>query len=603
MRPEKIRNFCIVAHIDHGKSTLSDRLIEATNAIDKRKMSDQILDSLDIEKERGITVKSAVISLKYRAKNEEEYLLNLIDTPGHVDFTYEVSRSLAACEGAILIIDGSQGIEAQTLSNFYLAFEANLTILPVINKIDLPAANIEKTSEEIEKELDLDTDNIIKISAKNNIGVEDVLEGIISIIPPPLKNTAATSTKALVFDSFFDKYRGAIICTRVFEGEIKTNSQMKLFFANKEYQVEEVGYLGLERKKRDSLKTGEVGYVILGAKSVSEIKTGDTLTNAKNPCEKPLEGYKEIKSMVFAGIYPIDSNKYQELKDAMEKLVLNDGALKYEKDNSLALGFGFRCGFLGLLHMEIVQERLSQEFNMEVIITAPSVLYQVTLSKKNNKEAKTISIDNPSKFPEPNLIESIKEPHIKASIVTPSKYLGGILKLIQERRGTQLNLRYLNEKRVEGIFELPLGEIVFDFYDKLKSITKGYASFDYELIDYRPADICKIDILINKEVVDAFSFLIHQEKARERGLGILKKLLNEIPRQMFAIPLQAAIGSTIIARETIKALRKDVTAKCYGGDISRKRKLLEKQKEGKKQMKSVGNVDIHQKTFINVLKT
>jgi len=595
-----IRNFCIIAHIDHGKSTLSDRIIEITHTVEKRKMVDQVLDSLDIERERGITIKSSAVTLDYTAKNGERYVFNLIDTPGHVDFTYEVSRSLAACEGALLIIDASQGIEAQTLANFYLAFENNLTILPVINKIDLPSADPASCRVQIEHELGLDPDDIVEISAKNGIGIDTLLEKIVTVIPPPaMENTG--ELKALIFDSFFDMYRGAIVCIRVFHGVLTTGARVKFFFNGKDYLVEEVGLLGIERKKRNSLGAGETGYAILGIKYVSDVHIGDTITDASHPCAEPLQGYKEVKPMVFAGIFPVDTEEFRLLCDALEKLKLNDSALSYEKETSAALGFGFRCGFLGLLHMEIVQDRLTREFNIPAILTAPSVEYHVYMKNRKSIE-EYIRIDNPVNLPDPMQIEYIQEPFIKTIIITPKEYLGSIMQMVIDKRGVQKDIVYLDQKRVEAKFELPLGEIVFDFYDKLKSISKGYASLDYELLDFRTADIIRINILVNKEQVDALSFLAHKDKARDRSVRILEKLRDEIPRHMFAIPLQAAYGASIIARETITAMRKDVTAKCYGGDISRKRKLLEKQKEGKKKMKSIGSVDIPQKAFINILK-
>ncbi len=575
-----IRNFCIIAHIDHGKSTLSDRILEMTHSIEARKMENQILDSLAIEKERGITVKSATVSLIYQAKDGQKYTFNLIDTPGHVDFTYEVSRSLTACEGAILIVDAAQGVEAQTLANYYLALENNLEILPVINKIDLPSADVPMVKQQISSELALDEDDIVCISAKTGVGIEELLEKIISYIPAP-SSPNETVIKALIFDSFFDAYRGAIACIRVFQGKIKSGEKVKLFFENKYYDVEEVGLLGIQRQKKPELECGEVGYIILGIKSVSDLKTGDTITGYKNPATEPLIGYKEIKPMVFAGIYPIATDEYGHLSTSLEKLKLNDSALQYEKDSSIALGFGFRCGFLGLLHMEIIQERLSREFGADVLLTAPSVRYQVLIQNKGEK--KNLIIDNPSKMPDPSMIIETREPYIKASIISPAEYLGNILGLIQDKRGIQKNIHYLDTSRIEGVFEIPLAEIVFDFYDKLKSYTKGYASLDYELIDYRPTDIVKVDILVSKESVDALSFLVHKDKAVERGRQIIEKLKGEINRHMFAISLQACIGTNVIARENISAMRKDVTAKCYGGDISRKRKLLEKQKEGKKK--------------------
>jgi GTP-binding protein LepA len=601
MSTSHIRNFCIVAHIDHGKSTLSDRLIEITQTVEKRKMQTQILDSLDIERERGITIKAAAVCLHYTAKNGERYTLNLIDTPGHVDFTYEVSRSLAACEGAILVVDASQGVEAQTLANFYLAFEANLTILPVINKIDLPSADIEATSDQIEKELSLDRKDIVCVSAKQGIGIEELLEKLIEVIPPPPDPTEQ-QLKGLIFDSFFDVYRGAVICVRIYQGTIKVGDKVKLFFAGKEYTCEEVGLLGVTKIKCESLKTGEVGYVILGIKSVSDVRVGDTMTGVNNPASEALPGYKEVKPMVFAGIFPVETDEYGNLKEAMEKLKLNDSALTYEQDNSIALGFGFRCGFLGLLHMDIVVERLSREFNVPAILTAPSVAYRVTIRGKVGEEEKVLC-DNPARFPDPAMIIQTEEPFIRAKVITPNEYLGAVFQLVIDKRGIQKNVVYLDAKRIEVEYELPLGEVVFDFYDKLKSLSRGYASLDYELIDLRPADIVKVEVLVKKEPVDALSFLVERGKARERSTVILEKLKDEIPKHMFAIPLQATIGGNIIAREDITAMRKDVTAKCYGGDISRKRKLLEKQKEGKKRMKSIGSVDIPQEAFINILKS
>jgi GTP-binding protein LepA len=596
-----IRNFCIIAHIDHGKSTLSDRLLETTGTVEKRKLQEQMLDSLDIERERGITIKAAAVTLQYTAKNGEKYTLNLIDTPGHVDFTYEVSRSLAACEGAILVVDASQGVEAQTLANYYLAYESNLTILPVINKIDLPSADVPAAEEQIEHELGLDRADAMKVSAKMGLGIDELLEKIVAYFPPP-PDDAGEHLKALIFDSFFDIYRGAVVCVRVFQGTLKVGERIRLFHDGKEYLVEEVGLLGLARQKRDALCTGEVGYAIFGIKSVSEVRVGDTVTGTEKPCPEPLPGYKEVKPMVFAGIFPVNTEDYADLKDAMEKLKLNDSALTYEPDNSLALGFGFRCGFLGLLHMDIVQERLSREFDMPAILTAPSVAYWVTLRGKGGTEDR-VRLDNPAKWPEPTTILLIEEPFIRAKVITPNEYQGAILQLVMEKRGIQKGVVWLDKKRVEVEYEIPLNEVVFDFYDRLKSLSKGYASLDYEIIDFRPSDIIKIEILVNKEPVDALSFLVNRDKARDRAKTILEKLKDEIPRHMFAIPLQAANGAAILAREDINAMRKDVTAKCYGGDISRKRKLLEKQKEGKKRMKSIGSVDIPQKAFINILKT
>ena len=602
MTHKYIRNFSIIAHIDHGKSTLSDRLLEKTGLMNDRNKKEQALDSLAIERERGITVKSALVSLNYQAKNKNNYLLNLIDTPGHVDFSYEVSRSLAACEGAILVVDATQGIEAQTIANYYKALEEDLTILPVINKIDLPAAAPQKVSEEITKEFGLNQKDIIPISAKSGIGVDKLLEKIVQHIPSPKitdENSPEKNLKALVFDSFFDAFRGVIVLVRIFSGEITVGDKVKFFYEQEIFEVEELGFLEMQKNKKTTLTFGEVGYVILGIKQLAKVRIGDTLTNGEKPCLAPLQGYQEIKPMVFAGVYPLNAENFNDLKNNLEKLKLNDSSLQFEKENSSALGFGFRCGFLGVLHMEIFQERLSQEFNTLIILTVPSVKYKIYL---NSDVGKAIFIDNPDKFPPVTHIFKIEEPFIKASIILPDAYLGNVMKLVQEKRGMQKNLNYLSPKRVELNFEIPLAEIVFDFYHKLKSVTKGYASLDYELIDYRPADIVKVDILVNKEKVDALSFISHKTKARERAQVVLSKLKNEISRHMFAIPLQAAIESNIIARETISALRKDVTAKCYGGDISRKRKLLEKQKEGKKKMRSFGKVEIPNQAFISFLK-
>ncbi len=595
-----IRNFCIIAHIDHGKSTLSDRIIERTQTVEQRKMKEQVLDSMDIERERGITIKSAAVRIHYTSKRNEEFIFNLIDTPGHVDFNYEVSRSLAACEGAILVIDATQGMRAQTLANFFLAMENNLTILPVINKIDLPAADIERVTRQIVDELGLDSENIVPISAKSGIGIDRLMEKIIDIIPAPIrKHSDENNFQALIFDSFYDSFRGVILCIRVFSGRIKSKDLVKLFFSGQEYIVEEVGYLKIKRTKAGILEEGEVGYLILGIRSISDVRVGDTITNATFPCQEPLPGYREVKPMVFSGVFPVDSNDYEDLKTAIEKLKLNDSSLQYEKDNSGALGFGFRCGFLGLLHMEVFQERVEREFNVTVLLTSPSVRYRVYLKKAPTQP---VIIDNPSRLPEANSIIKIEEPYMLVNIITPSTYLGNIMQLVQERRGIQKNLRYLDQTQMEGVFEIPLGEVVFDFYDKLKSLSKGYASMDYDLAEYRENTIVKVNILVNKESVDALSFMVHKDKAVSRSRTILEKLKDEIPRHMFQIPLQAAIGSTIISRQTISAIRKDVTAKCYGGDITRKRKLLEKQKEGKKKMKAFGSVSIPQAAFINILK-
>jgi len=593
---KNIRNFSIIAHIDHGKSTLADRFLQITNAIDSRKFQNQALDSLDIERERGITVKSQAVRLNYINKKGEHYIFNLIDTPGHVDFSYEVSRSLAACEGALLIVDVMQGVEAQTIANLYLALENNLTIIPVINKIDIEGADAEETSRQIEKTLGMSVKDIAKISAKNGLGIEDLLEKTIDIIPPPSGN-AESPLQALIFDSYYDTFRATVIIIRVFNGTVKPGDSIHFIFTGKTFIVEEVGYQCLGRFPLPSLSAGEVGYIIAGIKSVSDIKIGDTVTLTQNPAE-PLKGYKEVKPMVFAGIYPIDTGDFEDLKVAIEKLKLNDSSLQYEPHNSQALGFGFRCGFLGLLHMEIVQERLRREFNMDIINTAPTVCYKIEM-----RSGQTIEVDNPAHFPSSEKVERYFEPYVKASIITPREYLGSIMQLVMEKRGIQKNLQYLDERKVEVYYEIPLAEIIFDFYDKLKSCTKGYASFDYEPIDYREVNLVKVDILVNGEKVDALSFLTHEENSRLRSRVLTEKLKELIPRHMFQVPIQAAIGAKIIARENISAMRKNVIAKCYGGDISRKRKLLEKQKEGKKKMKSVGSVSIPQEAFIAVLKS
>lgn len=581
--------------MDHGKSTLSDRLIEATGGIEKRKMKAQVLDSLEVERERGITVKSAAISLKYVNKIGISYTLNLIDTPGHVDFSYEVSRSLAACEGAILVVDASQSLQAQTFANFYLAFSNNLEIIPVISKIDLPFANVERVFQELEQSLGFNRSEVLCVSAKTGQGIPELLESLVDRIPPP-KIESQEKIKALIFDSFYDAFRGVILCIKIVAGSIKKHDKIKLFFAKTVYQVEEVGILSLERCEVKILEAGYVGYVILGIKTAKNIHVGDTILEAEDTETVPLLGYKEVKPIVFAGVYPVDKNEFENLKQAMEKLCLNDSSIFYEKHSSVALGTGYRCGFLGLLHMEIFQERLSKEFQVEIILTAPSVRYWVVL--KNGKE---LYIDNPTQFPNSSEIEKILEPYTKVSIIGPKIYLGNIIQLVSEKRGIQKNISYLAEDRVESLFEIPLAEIVYDFYDRLKSVTKGYASLDYEVIPERETKVAKVDILINKEPVDALSFLVFEEDARSRSLYVLSRLKEEIPRHMFAVTLQASIGAKIIAREDISAMRKDVTAKCYGGDISRKRKLLEKQKEGKKRMRSVGNVDIPQKAFLSIL--
>ncbi|HOK01609.1 MAG TPA: translation elongation factor 4 [Spirochaetota bacterium] len=596
MNLSHIRNFSIIAHIDHGKSTLADRIIEKCRLVNERNKKDQILDTMDIERERGITIKSNAITLNYTSKSGEEYIFNLIDTPGHVDFTYEVSRALSSCDGVILIVDATQGVEAQTIANFYLALENDLEILPVINKIDMPSADIENTKSQLDKTLGLDPEMAVLTSAKEGIGIDELLEKVIEVIPPP-KGDVNSPLKALIFDSFYDQYLGAVIKVRIFDGSVKKDDVIKLFATGKEFTVTEVGIFRLDLEKKDILTPGEVGYIVAGIKSVVDTKIGDTVTLAKNPAKEPLKGFKEVKSMVFSGLYPMYSDDYENLRDALYKLQLNDASLIFEPDNSYALGFGFRCGYLGLLHMEIVQERLEREFGLSLITTAPSVEFKVLLI--NGKELK---IDNPVNMPDPGQIERIEEPYVSAAIVTPTEYVGNIMQLVTESRGIHKNMEYITPQRVQLTYELPLSEIVFNFYDKLKSISRGYASFDYDFLDYRPSDMVKVDILVNGEPVDALSFIVHRDKARTRGKEIIEKLKEIIPRHQFKIPLQAAIGATIIARENISAVRKDVTAKCYGGDITRKRKLLEKQKEGKKRMKMIGSVEIPQEAFLTILK-
>jgi GTP-binding protein LepA len=593
---DDIRNFCIIAHIDHGKSTLADRLIQRCGGVEARDFRDQILDSMDIERERGITIKSNTITLRYTAGDGKTYRLNLIDTPGHVDFSHEVRRSLMSCEGALLIVDASQGVEAQTVANLYLALEYDLEIVPVINKIDLPSADVERVREEIDADLGLDPFEVVLCSAKQGIGIDDVLEAIVARIPPPAGDPAGP-LRALIFDAQYDPYRGVVLICRIKEGSIRPGQKILLMHTAKEYQVEEVGLLQLKRVKADELETGSVGYVIAGVKAVSEINVGDTVTEADRPAAEPLPGYKEAKPVVFSSIYPIATDDYEDLAKALDKLKLNDAALTFQKDSSTALGFGFRCGFLGLLHLEIVQERLEREHDLSLLLSAPSVQYQVVLT--NGDET---TVDNPSLFPDPGTIDFIREPFIKASIMIPERYLGAVMELCRERRGDSTTFEYLAMGRLQVISELPLGEILFDFYDRLKTITQGYGSFDYDLIDYRETDLVKVDILVNGDKVDALSQLVHREKARMRALHYCERLAETIPRQNFKIAIQGAIGGNVIARATINAFRKDVTAKCYGGDISRKRKLLEKQKEGKKRMKMVGAVEIPQEAFLAVLK-
>jgi len=592
-----IRNFSIIAHIDHGKSTLSDRLIQATGIVSDRDFQDQILDNMDIERERGITIKSQTVCLPYKAKDGNQYFLNLIDTPGHVDFSYEVSRALASCEGALLIIDASQGVEAQTLANLYLAMEHNLVIIPVINKIDLPSADIERVKLQIEEDLGLDPSTALLVSAKEGIGIDTVLESIVKILPAPSGDPDAP-LKALIFDSHYDAFRGTVVYFRVFEGRIRPGDVITFMSNMISHKSEEIGIFQLKRIPKKEISAGQVGYVIAGIKSVTDTRCGDTITLKNNQADKPLPGFKEAKPVVFSSIYPVAADEYQELAIAIEKLKLNDASLIYEKDMSVALGFGFRCGFLGLLHLEVVQERLEREFNLSLILTAPSVQYCLIM-----RDGTEMIIDNPALYPDPTTIELTKEPYIRASILVPDRYMGAVMKLCLDRRGINKNYQYLTSNRLEMIFELPLAEVIFDFHDKLKSITQGYGSFDYEIIDFRDTDLVKMDILINSERVDALSQLVHSERAVERARMACEKLREEIPRQMFKIAIQGAIGAKIIARSTVSAFRKDVTAKCYGGDITRKRKLLEKQKKGKKRMKMVGKVMIPQSAFLSVLKT
>lgn len=592
---QHIRNFCIIAHIDHGKSTLADRLLEYTKTIDKRDLQDQVLDDMDLERERGITIKSHAIQMNYQLDGKD-YVLNLIDTPGHVDFSYEVSRSIAACEGALLIVDASQGIQAQTISNLYLALENDLTIIPVLNKMDLESANPEVVKDQIVDLTGCNRDDILAASGKTGLGVYDVLRAIIERIPPPKGNPDAP-LKALIFDSVFNSFRGIIAYFRVIDGTIRKNDKVKFVATKKEYSADEVGILKLEKEPRDAVKAGDVGYIISGIKEAKEVKVGDTITHVDNPCDKAIEGFEDVKPMVFAGIYPVDTDDYEELRTDMEKLQLNDAALVFEPESSAALGFGFRCGFLGMLHMEIVQERLEREFGMTVITTVPNVSYKAYLT-----DGTSFEIHNPSEFPDPARLDHIEEPYIKAQIITKSEYIGSIMTLCIGKRGRMISQSYLTTDRVELIFEMPLAEIVFDFYDKLKTVSKGYASFDYHPIGYQESDLVRLDIRLNGEPVDALSALIHRDNAYQFGKKICEKLKELITRQQFEIAIQASIGSKIIARETVKALRKDVTAKCYGGDISRKRKLLEKQKEGKKRMRQVGSVEIPQQAFLAVLK-
>ena len=593
----KIRNFCIVAHIDHGKSTLADRIIEHTGLLTSREMQEQILDNMDIERERGITIKAQTVRTVYKAKNGEEYIFNLIDTPGHVDFNYEVSRALAACDGAILIVDAAQGIEAQTLANVYLALDHNLDVFPVINKIDLPSAEPQRVIDEIEDVIGIEAQDAPQISAKNGIGIDEVLEQIVAKIPAP-KGDADAPLQALIFDSLYDSYRGVIVFCRIMEGTVTKGTPIKMMATGATAEVVEVGTFGAGQFiPCDELSAGMVGYITASIKNVKDTAVGDTITNAQNPCAEPLPGYKKVTSMVYCGMYPADGAKYPDLRDALEKLQLNDASLHFEPETSIALGFGFRCGFLGLLHLEIIQERLEREYNLDLVTTAPGVIYKV---HKTNGEV--IELTNPSNLPDPSEIEYMEEPIVTAEIMVTTEFIGAIMGLCQERRGRQLGMEYMEETRVLLKYELPLNEIIYDFFDALKSRSRGYASFDYEMKGYEQSELVKLDILINKEEVDALSFIVHKESAYERGRKMCEKLKEEIPRHLFEIPVQAAVGGKVIARETVKAMRKDVLAKCYGGDITRKKKLLEKQKEGKKRMRQVGNVEIPQKAFMSVLK-
>ena len=595
-RQEQIRNFSIIAHIDHGKSTLADRILEMTHTVTSREMQDQLLDSMDLERERGITIKLNAVELNYTAKNGETYIFHLIDTPGHVDFTYEVSRSLAACEGAVLVVDAAQGIEAQTLANVYLALDNDLEILPVINKIDLPAADPERVRQEIEDVIGIDASEAVLASAKAGIGIEDILEQIVEYVPAPSGDLDAP-LKALIFDSIYDSYRGVVLNVRITDGMVKPGDKIKLMSNGKTFDVTEVGVFSPKAVARDVLMVGDVGYITASIKTVQDTRVGDTVTLADNPAAEALPGYRKMNPMVYCGLYPIDTSRYNDLREALEKLQLNDAALQFEPETSQALGFGFRCGFLGLLHMDVVQERLEREFNLELITTAPSVIYHV-----NKTDGTTATVDNPADFPEPVTIQDVEEPFVKAQIMVPNDFVGAVMELSQRKRGEFITMDYLDDYRVNVVYNIPLSEIVFDFFDKLKSSTKGYASLDYEMSGYQKSKLVKMDILLNGEKVDALSFIVHRDFAYERGKAIVEKLKKLIPRQQFEVPIQAAIGQKIVARSDIKALRKNVLAKCYGGDVSRKRKLLEKQKEGKKRMKQIGSVEVPQEAFMAVLK-
>ena len=592
-----IRNFSIIAHIDHGKSTLADRILENTSAVEKREMEEQLLDNMEIERERGITIKARAVKVNYTAKDGKTYDLNLIDTPGHVDFNYEVSRSLAACEGAVLVVDASQGIEAQTLANTYLAVDHDLEVVPVVNKIDLPSADPQRVCHEIEDIIGIPAMDAPLISAKQNLNIEAVLEAIVEQVPPPTGDENAP-LQALIFDSYYDSYKGVIVYIRVKEGTVRVKDRIRMMATGAEFDVVELGVLGAKSLvSTDALRAGEVGYIAASIKSIGDTRVGDTVTLAETPASEPLPGYRKVNPMVFCGIYPADGAKYGDLRDALEKLQLNDASLSFEPETSIALGFGFRCGFLGLLHMEIIQERLEREFNLDLITTAPSVIYQIHMTDGN-----VVYIDNPTNYPDTTLIEQADEPFIKANILAPTEYVGNIMELCQERRGEFKNMTYIEDTRVEMHYELPLNEVVYDFFDALKSRTRGYASFDYELSGYRPSKLVKLDIMLNGEIVDALSFIVHADKAYSRGRRIAERLKDNIPRQLFEVPIQACIGGKIIARETVKAMRKDVLAKCYGGDITRKKKLLEKQKEGKKRMRQLGSIEVPQEAFMSVLK-
>jgi len=592
---DRIRNFSIIAHIDHGKSTLADRLLETTGTISEREMREQFLDKMDLERERGITIKLQPVRLRYRADDGQEYVLNLIDTPGHVDFTYEVSRSLAACEGAILVVDASQGIEAQTLANVYLAMDQNLEIIGVMNKIDLPSAEPERVAAEMEEVLGLEKDEIIPISAKLGQGIKEVLEAVVKKVPPP-RGEVDRPLRALIFDSYFDSYRGAISYLRVFEGQVKKGDRIRMMSTGRDFEVTEVGVFSPYMEPVAVLSAGEVGYLAAGIKNVKDTRVGDTITSAVNPAPEPLPGYRRVKPVVFCGLYPVETNDYDRLRDSLEKLKLNDASLQFEPENSEALGLGFRCGFLGLLHLEIVRERLEREYDLDLIATAPSVVYRVYLSS-----GEVVEVENPARWPSPQFIEKVQEPFVKAIIMVPDEFVGGVMELCQERRGTFRNMEYLSPHRVMITYELPLAEIIYDFFDALKSRTRGYASFDYEVIAAQDSDLVKLEILLNGEPVDALSIIVHRDKAYHRGRALVEKLRKLIPRQLYEVAIQAAIGSRVIARESVKAKRKDVLAKCYGGDVTRKKKLLEKQKEGKKRMKQIGSIEVPKEAFISVL--